>query len=450
VVVGSVLLCGALVAALVSLAVRYRAAPPVERQQLKWVGVAGVLLAAYMPFAIAFWVWSPLVRGAASVVLAAVALALGASVLRYGLFQVDLVINRALVYAGVSLLLAGVYAATAVVLGAVLGGPSSWTVAGATLAAAFLFRPLRRSVQDVVDRRFDRKRYSARLKVAAFLDGVRAGIVPAERVEEVLRDALHDPTLDVLIHLPTSGEYTDVRGRAACVDATRRSVRIDRTGLPNVVVQYDGAEDPAREAEVRDVAEAGLLAVEIARMHVELNRQLDELERSRARIAGAADDERRRIQRDLHDGAQQRLVTVGIALRALEARMRAAERHEDAARLDSAVADLVATIEELRDLAHRLPPAQLDEGIGAAFAELAERAPFPVAVDARVPRLDRAIEATGYFVGCEALTNVIKHAQASRATLRAGLCPRRRCRGRGAAPRIGPGRAGRPRRGRRR
>ena len=105
--------------------------------------------------------------------------------------------------------------------------------------------------------------------------------MPAERVEEVLREALHDPTLDVLIYLPTPGEYTDVRGRPAGVDPARRSVRIDRTGLPDVVVQYDGAEDPAREAEVRDVAEAGLLAVEIARMHVELNRQLDELERSR-------------------------------------------------------------------------------------------------------------------------------------------------------------------------
>ena len=130
VAVGAVLLCGALVAALVSLAVRYRAAPPVERQQLKWVGVAGVILAAYMPPAIAFWVSSPLVRGAAPVVLTAVVLALGAAVLRYGLFQVDLVINRAVVYAGVSLLLAAAYAATAVVLGALLGGHSSWTVAG--------------------------------------------------------------------------------------------------------------------------------------------------------------------------------------------------------------------------------------------------------------------------------------------------------------------------------
>jgi len=91
----------------------------------------------------------------------------------------------------------------------------------------------------------------------------------------------------------------------------------------------------------------------------------------------------------------------------------------EADRLDTAVADLAATIEELRNLTDRLPIAQLDGGIGAAFRELAGRAPLPVRVEASVPRLERNIEATAYFVGCEGLTNVIKHAQASAATLRA-------------------------------
>ena len=161
------------------------------------------------------------------------------------------------------------------------------------------------------------------------------------------------------------------------------------------------------------------MAIEIARLQADLNRQLVELDASRARIAGAADDERRRIQRDLHDGAQQRLVIVGISLRATESRLRGGGRTEDADRLDAAVADLAATIEELRDLTHQLPPAQLDSGIGAAFRELAERAPLPVAVDATTERLDSGLEATAYFVGCEGLTNVIKHARASTATLRA-------------------------------
>ena len=164
---------------------------------------------------------------------------------------------------------------------------------------------------------------------------------------------------------------------------------------------------------------AARLAIEIARLGVGLNRQLAEVERSRTRIASAADDERRRIQRDLHDGAQQRLVTVGISLRTAEARIRAEGLTAEADRLDTAVADLAATITELRNLTQKLPPAQLDAGIGAAFHELAGRAPLPITIDVPAERLDRHIEATAFFVGCEGLTNVIKHARASAATLSA-------------------------------
>jgi signal transduction histidine kinase len=419
VAVGSILLCSSLAAALASLVVRYRGADHIERQQLKWVVFAAMIMVAFFPPTIAWWSASPLVRGLAPISLTVIALALAAAVLRYRLFEVDLVINRTVVYAIVSLLLAATYGGTAVTLGSLFGGPNSWTVAGATLAAAMLFRPVRRVVQGMVDRRFDRDRYSARARVVGFLEGVRAGTDPPERIEDVLREVLKDPSIDLLLRLPASGAYADVRGRPTQPDPSRPSVSIHRHGRPDAVVQYDGAPDRLREAEIRDVLEAGLLAVEIARAHVELNRQLDEVERSRARIAGAADDERRRIQRDLHDGAQPRLVTVGISLRSLEARLRAEGRHEEADRLDGAVAELAATIEELRDLAQSLPPAQLDGGIGAAFAELAQRAPLRVAVDVRVERLDRAIEATAYFVGCEGLTNVIKHAAASAASLTA-------------------------------
>jgi len=156
----------------------------------------------------------------------------------------------------------------------------------------------------------------------------------------------------------------------------------------------------------------------MARLTVEINRQLDQLDQSRARIAEAADEERRRIQRDLHDGAQQRLVTVGIGLRGIESRLRATGAHRDAERVDGLVADLAATIEELRRLTHQLPPPQLDSGIAAAFRELAGRSPIPVIVDADPERLDHTVESTAYFVGCEGLTNVIKHSRATAATLR--------------------------------
>jgi signal transduction histidine kinase len=202
-------------------------------------------------------------------------------------------------------------------------------------------------------------------------------------------------------------------------DPARPIVALDRGGSADVIVEYARTSDPAHEAAVRVAVERSRLAIEIARLGVDLNRQLTELERSRARIASASDDERRRIQRDLHDGAQQRLVTIGISLRAAEARIRAHGLTAEAGRLDTAVADLVATIEELRNLAQKLPPAQLDAGIGAAFRELAGRAPLPITLDVPAGRLERHIEATAYFVGCEGLTNVIKHARASAATLSA-------------------------------
>ena len=103
---------------------------------------------------------------------------------------------------------------------------------------------------------------------------------------------------------------------------------------------------------------------------------------------------------------------MGISLRTAEARIRAEGLTAEADRLDTAVADLAATIAELRNLTQKLPPAQLDAGIGAAFRELAGRAPLPITIDVPAERLDRHIEATAYFVGCEGLTNVIKHARA--------------------------------------
>jgi signal transduction histidine kinase len=416
---GGVLVILALLGSFASLAARYRGAGPVERLQLKWVGLAGLAIVVLAPADIGFYTRSPLLQALTPVTLIIVALCLGAAVLRYRLFDVDLIVNRTIVYLALSVLLAAAYAATAVTLGALLGRQSSWTAAGGTLIAAVVFRPLRRAVQDRVDRRFARDRYSASVRIDTFLDRLRAGTEQPERVEELLREVVHDPSLRVLLLLPVSHQYSDVRGHPAALDPGRPAVRLDRGGSADVIVEYAPGDDPAHDTAVRLAVEHSRLAIEIARLGVGLNRQLAELDQSRARIASAADEERRRIQRDLHDGAQQRLVTVGISLRAAEARSRGEGRTAEADRLDTAVADLAATIAELRDLTQKLPLAQLDAGIGAAFLELAGRAPLPVTVDVPAGRLDRHIEATAYFVGCEGLTNVIKHAGASAAALTA-------------------------------
>jgi signal transduction histidine kinase len=419
VVAGATVLCLSAAGAVVSLLVRYRHAEPIVRQQLKWVGLGGALIALFLPVAIPLWGVSPLVRIATPFVVSAMVLALGAAVLRYRLFDVDRIILRSVSYAAVSVLVLGVYAAVTVVLGTLVGGSSAWQVAAATLAAAAVFRPALATARRVLDRRFDRDGYAARLRVDAFLGRLRSGTDRPDRIQDVLREALRDPQLRLLLFLPASGGFADLRGRPAELDPDLAVVRLDRAGEPEAVVQYRDTGDALRQSRVRDLVEHGRLALQVARLNVELNRQLDELDRSRARIAQAADEERRRIQRDLHDGAQQRLVTIGIGLRGIEGRLRNTAAHEDADRVDGLVADLAATIEELRMLTYRLPPPQLDSGVAAAFRELAGRAPIPVVVDADPERLDRSLETIAYFVGCEGLTNVIKHAHATAATMRA-------------------------------
>ena len=145
------------------------------------------------------------------------------------------------------------------------------------------------------------------------------------------------------------------------------------------------------------------LAIEIARLRVEVRRQLSEVEQSRTRIVTATYEERRRLERDLHDGAQQRLVSLGLDLRHVQHELGEATGGDAKATLDPVVAGLAEAIEELRELARGVRPAALDDGLAAALAELAARAPISTEVEATAERFDHEIEAAAYFVASEAL-----------------------------------------------
>jgi signal transduction histidine kinase len=141
-----------------------------------------------------------------------------------------------------------------------------------------------------------------------------------------------------------------------------------------------------------------------------------DLRASARRIVTAGDDARHRLERDLHDGAQQRLVSIGLGLRNVQGRLPA----EDAAvgaSLDQAVAGLAEAIEDLRELARGVRPACLDDGLAPALRELATRSPLPTEVRATDERFDAGIEAAAYFVASEALTNTAKYAKASRVSV---------------------------------
>ena len=156
----------------------------------------------------------------------------------------------------------------------------------------------------------------------------------------------------------------------------------------------------------------------MARLRVELRLQLAEVEASRARIVEAGYEERRRLERDLHDGAQQRLVSLGVQVRRLQRGLpRGAAVLSPA--LDRVVDEIGGAIGDLRQIAAGVRPARLDDGLSAALADLARSAPIPVDVDVPHERVQASVEAAAYFVACEALTNAVRYASASRVSMRA-------------------------------
>jgi signal transduction histidine kinase len=192
---------------------------------------------------------------------------------------------------------------------------------------------------------------------------------------------------------------------------------VTRAGIPLGLVLH-GPIDEERPGRLEEAVEAAGLAIEIVRLRVELRRQLEQVEASRTRIVAAGYAERRRIERDLHDGAQQRLVSIGLTLRHAQHELGAGANGARGL-LDGAVDEIARAIEELRELARGVRPAQLDAGLAPALAEIAARARLPVEVRTCGARFPEDVEAAAFFIASEALTNAVKHARASRVTLSA-------------------------------
>jgi signal transduction histidine kinase len=244
---------------------------------------------------------------------------------------------------------------------------------------------------------------------------VELGRAPEQgKLRDALARALRDPTLELGYWIPESGEYVDVDGRAVSADPpARRAVTIlERRGEKVAALVHDAAlrENPAL---LDAVSSAGGLALENERLLADLRSQLEQTRESRARIVGAGDAERRRLERNLHDGAQQRLVAVSLQMG------RAACKIEDdpegaAALLETTRGELGLALEELRELARGLHPAVLTErGLLLALKSLAARAPIPVRVATDLSAsLSAPLEAAVYYVVAEALTNTAKYANA--------------------------------------
>lgn len=254
----------------------------------------------------------------------------------------------------------------------------------------------------------------ARVAVGELLIGLRDTPSPA-KLRRALAKSLGDPSLALLYWLPDHVTWVSAEGVPVALPAAgggRATRIIERDGERVAALVHD--ESLLDEPELVDAAAAAAgIALESARLHEDIQAGLDELRASRSRLVEASDTERRRLERNLHDGAQQRLVAVTLQLRLIEARIRGDPA--EAERLVRTAGDeLVESLDELRELARGLHPAVLDHGLLVALESLAARSAVATTVTVRLQeRLPEPVELAAYFVASEALANVAKHAQAA-------------------------------------
>jgi signal transduction histidine kinase len=249
----------------------------------------------------------------------------------------------------------------------------------------------------------------------------RLGDLPGEGpLRAALADALGDPSLALAYWLPESSRFVDALGHPVTVSGPGWT-EVELHGRRIAAIAHDPALSEEPEL-IRTAGAAAALALENQRLSAELRARIEELRASRTRLVEAGDAVRRRLERDLHDGAQSRLVALALKLRL--ARMKVDPGSEAAALLDESSAELQDSLNELRELARGIHPAVLvDRGLEAALRALADRAPVPVLLSVAADELPPTIATAVYFVVSEALTNIAKYARASSATVTVDRTP---------------------------
>jgi signal transduction histidine kinase len=244
---------------------------------------------------------------------------------------------------------------------------------------------------------------------------------PGTPVRETLAQSLGDRTLSIAYWLPSREAFVDERGRPVPLPdpgSGRAWTAVDYAGSRVAAIIHDASLEASPEL-VQAAAAAASLALDNERLKADLRARVEELQASRVRIVEASNSARRKLERDIHDGAQQQLVALAVDLRLLRARVGSNPQATEL--IDGIAEKLGAALDELRELARGIHPGILtDRGLQPALESLAARAPIPVACELDLPeRPPASVEVVAYFVIAEALTNVLKYAQATRATLRA-------------------------------
>jgi signal transduction histidine kinase len=432
--------------------VRLRHARGDEARQLRWFAYAVAAAAAVM--VVGFVAFGSAALGV--LVVPIVPVAAGVAIVKYRLYDIDPVINKTLVVGGMAGIITAGYVAVVVGVGGLLGvsaGPHPVLSLVATAIVAVAFEPARRRVQRWADRLVYGDRPSPYETLARLSSQLERGVQTPELfagLASTVADGLGatDVTLWVAAgdQLVVAGSWPPPVGAKpplasstpdveALGDDGRTHVRpiVHQGSVRGAITLTKAPGEVLTAAEDRLlndlVAQAGLiidnigLGVELNHRLQQISRQAAELQAAGKRIVAAQDEARRRIERDLHDGAQQQLVTLALSLQAISRHAASGGDEHFAAEIDRARHQLSQALAALREMARGIHPAILtDEGLEAALGFLAERAPLPMRVETCLDgRLARELEATAYFVVSEAITNAAKHSDASSITVRVGL-----------------------------
>lgn len=400
--------------AVASIVIRYRRGDSATRLQLRWMmlgagSVPVLLVAGWLanalgaPVAAAF-------AGFIVAMLVVLPLAVTVAILKYDLFDVDRLLSESAAWLITTLVAAGVFALIVSVATGLSLRNSHVGAVGAAFLVAVALLPAHRWIHRLVGRVLDRDRTVGLIAMREFVRRVRDGQAQAEEVEAELRNALGDPALRVLLQLPGSDFFVDLDGTPVQPPPVPGTIPL-QSGTSDVGIVVPGQHSTRRLRRTRELLVEARMPIEVARLQLQLHAALENARASRARIVAAAAEERQRLERDLHDGAQQRIVAIGMRLRSIQ-RTHALSPGTDS-ELDTAVDALESVVAELRRLAHGIRPQGLDDGLDAAVRALAAGSPIPITVEIGATALSETVMTTAYFVIAEGLTNTLKHARAT-------------------------------------
>jgi signal transduction histidine kinase len=425
-------------AAVFSLVVRYRHGNHRDRQQLKWLMAAAALL--LVSFVVSFTL--PVHQSDFLLPLAAAALpiAIGIAILRYRLYDIDVIINKALVYGGLAAVITAVYILVVINIGALIGGSQRlWLSLLATAVIALAFQPIRQRAQRVANRLVYGQRatpYEALSQLSEHLSERYSEEDILDRMSRILAQGTGAERAEIWVRagqrlvLASSSPPTDPADtpelslqngklptlpRDAVVAVTHQG---ELLGALAVSKKRGESMNTVEQKLVADLAAQAGLVIKNVGLNRDLLARLNDLRTSRQRLVTAQDEERRRIERDLHDGAQQHLVALKIKVGLAESVAEPESKTRPI--LAQLKHDADEAIDNLRELARGIyPPLLASDGLGAALQAPARRFAVPVELEVDpLARQPREVEGAIYFCCLEALQNVAKYAEASHVKLR--------------------------------